>query len=278
MSWEWVTQSVQVALSLLLIARLFPLRRYRIYRIFSAFLLADVAGSLFWFTWTDSYKVRTYVDYRAGWLAGKVAVWVLTVWTIYALLAAISANLQGIYRFSRRVLNISFAVTITIGLLSAVPEYLASGLARPDFGVDVLDKLAVMAVIFDRVLSSVALLVVLCILCLLLWFPVEISRNLAVFTSGFVIYFAAKTALLLGRSFWSHDSTRIVSIAITAVLSVCLAYWAVFISPAGEHVRTRLGHRWQPREQERLIGQLEAMNAALLRASQRKMPPQGVSR
>ncbi len=55
------------------------------------------------------------------------------------------------------------------------------------------------------------------ILLFLLWFPVEISRNLVVFSAGFVVYFAAKTSLLLERSFWSHDSTRIVSMAITSL-------------------------------------------------------------
>ncbi len=131
-----------------------------------------------------------------------------------------------------------------------------------------------MAFILDRVISSTALLALLCVLCFLLWFPVEISRNLAVFTAGFVVYFAAKTSLLLGRSFWSHDINRIVSIATGIIVTICLAYWGIFISAAGERVRTRLGHLWRPEEQERLMGQLEAINASLLRASRRQLSSQ----
>lgn len=274
----WAAQLIEVGLSFLVISRLLSLRLHRVYGVFCAFLLADISGTLIWLADSYLHHSGVDVDYRLGWLPGKVAVWIFTYWTVYALLSAILANFRGILRFSRRLLSTSLVVCIAVGLASAVPEYWASGLSGPQTSADFLQKLVGMALIFDRVMCSAALLVLLVMLCLLLWFPVDVSRNLAVFTSGFVLYFAAKTALLLGRNFWSHDSTRIVSIAITAVLSLCLAYWAVFISAAGEHVRTRLGHRWQPREQERMIGQLEAMNAALLRVSQRKMPPQGVSR
>jgi hypothetical protein len=268
MNWEWIAQIVQVTLGFLLIARLLLLRLHRIYEIFCAFLLVDILGSLFWFIWNDSYSVRSHIDYRSGWLVGRVAFWILMVWTVYALLAAILANLDGIYRLSRKVLKISFAVAIIIGLLSAIPEYWASGVSGPKY-TNPLDKLVGIGMIFDRVLSSAALLVLLAILILLLWFPVQISRNLAVFSAGLLVYFAAKTTVMLGRNFWSHDSTRGVGIAITFAMSVCIAYWAMFISRAGERVRTRPGHAWKPAQQERLMVQLEALNASLLRSARR---------
>jgi hypothetical protein len=124
--------------------------------------------------------------------------------------------------------------------------------------------------VLDRVVCSVALLVLLLILGFLLWFPVQISKNLIVFTTGFLVYFAAKGTLLIMHSVWSHESLSLVSNLIMFVSSACFAYWAIFITLQGETVPVRLGHVWQRHEQERMIGQLEAMNAALLRAAARR--------
>ncbi len=36
-------------------------------------------------------------------------------------------------------------------------------------------------------------------------------------------------------------------------MSLCVAYWAMFISKAGEKVKVRPGHAWEPAQQEHLI-------------------------
>jgi len=102
-----------------------------------------------------------------------------------------------------------------------------------------------------------------------LWFPVRMPRNLAIFSTGFVIWFAAKTGLLLARSYWSPESVDFLSTSMNVILSACFAYWSVFITQQGETAAVRIGHSWHVGEQERLIGQLEAMNTALLRAARR---------
>ncbi len=133
MNWELMAQFAGVGFSFLLIGRLLLLHLHKVYRIFCAFLLADVSGSLFWFIEHYLYPAGSHrqppIDYRVGWLYGKMAVWVFTIWTVYALLGAILKNLHGIRRFSRKVINFSFAVAVVFGLLSAIPEYWASALS-----------------------------------------------------------------------------------------------------------------------------------------------------
>jgi hypothetical protein len=122
----------------------------------------------------------------------------------------------------------------------------------------------------DRVLSSVALLVLVSILVFMFWFPVEVSRNLIVFSTGFLVYFGAKTALRLAGSFGSNENIRLISNLVMFISGACFAYWAMFLSRQGETVPVRIGHSWHRRDQERLIGQLDAMNAALLRGAVRR--------
>jgi hypothetical protein len=49
----------------------------------------------------------------------------------------------------------------------------------------------------------------------------------------------------------------------------CFLYWIVFIDPKGQTAQVRMGHSWRSTEQSKLIQQLEALNLALLRNSQR---------
>ena len=125
-------------------------------------------------------------------------------------------------------------------------------------------------VVLERVISTVALLVLVFILAFILWFPVQMPRNLAVFSVGFIVYFAAITGLLLAQSFWSHGISNGISDAIVMVPTACYAYWAIFITAEGERRSVRIGQEPRQRtDQQRLIGQLEAMNVTLLRAARR---------
>ncbi len=265
MNWARISQDVNIALAVALIVRLLSLRLQRVYRIFSAFLACELLASLLAFF--KSLMPDLLPDYRIMWIVGRAVIWVFTLWTVYALLGAVLANLPGILSFSRKLLNWAFIAAGLLGVLTARPEYYVSGAAA---FVAPIERAVAIGLIVDRVIATVALLVLLSILAFLLWFPVQISKNLIVFTTGFLVYFGAKGTLLLTYSLWSHESLSLISNLILFVSSACFAYWAIFITPEGETVPVRVGHSWQPREQERLIGQLEAINVALLRTATRR--------
>jgi hypothetical protein len=265
MIWGRIAQDVNVALCLALIIRLLVLRLHRVYQIFCLFLLSELFGSLLA---SLTLLIPEWLpDYRITWIVADSMIWICTLWTVYALLDAVLMNLPGILGFSRKLLNSAFISAGILAMLTAPPEYTVSGAAAFP---DPIARTVGIVFVLDRVLSTVALLVLVSILGFLLWFPVEVSKNLIVFSTGFLVYFAAKTALLLTSSVWSHESLRLVSNLMMFISGACFAYWAMFISRQGETVPIRIGHSWQAREQERLIGQLEAMNAALLRSAVRR--------
>jgi len=265
MSWARLAQDINIVLGLILIIRFLVLGLERVYRIFCLFLVVQFLGDLIAFL--ASIEPKYFPDYRLIWMISRAVVWLFTLWTVYALLEAVLSSLPGILRFSRKLLNSAFILSIIVGLLSARPEYSISGLSGES---DPVAQALGVAIVLDRVVCTIALLVLVSILGFVVWFPVEISRNLIVFTTGFLVYFAAKSALLLTRSFWSHESLRLISNLIMFISSACFAYWAVFINRAGAAVAVKIGHSWRRHEQDRLIGQLEAVNAALLRAAARR--------
>jgi hypothetical protein len=153
-----------------------------------------------------------------------------------------------------------------LAALSFSPEYTASGLSTLP---NRIDHALGIAIVLERVIATIALLVFTAILAFVLWFPVQMPRNLAVFSVGLVFYFATNVALLLFHSYFAHHSSRLVNSGLNLVLSACYVYWGLLIRADGEKVTVRMGHSWRKHEQKRLIGQLEALNAALLNAGRR---------
>ncbi len=271
MPWPTIAQYVELGLGFVLIAKLLSLGLHRVYKYLSIFLLADISGDLVWALQIRARGTPFQFDYRIAWLAQRAIIWVFTILTVYALLEAILAQLPGILSFCRRVLKISFLSAIVIALLTALFEYRAalstqilnSGLAHIISG----------AIILDRVIATVALIMLLCTLLFLVWFPVEMSRNLAVFFAGFVAYFAIKASLMLWVSLRSNGapaSIRIANLIGAVLVAAVFAYWSIFIAKAGETIVAKLHIKpWQSRHEDLLVAQLEAMNASLLRAARR---------
>jgi hypothetical protein len=199
-------------------------------------------------------------------MAMRLVAWILTLWMVYAFISAVLHSLPGILNFSRKLLNYILPIAVVLGALSFRPEYTASGLSGMP---DPIDHAVGIAIVLERVIATIALLVFAGILAFVLWFPVQMPRNLAVFSVGLVFYFAAKVALLLFHSYFLHSSADLVNNGISLVLSACYVYWGLFIRADGETAPVRMGHSWHKLDQQRLIGQLEALNAALLGAGRR---------
>jgi hypothetical protein len=96
----------------------------------------------------------------------------------------------------------------------------------------------------------------------LLWFPLRVSRNVAVCIAGFVFYSFQRWAGLLLVNQYPKDA-RLLSAIMSVLLFACLAIWLAAIRPKGEIITTITGHRWNPAESERLLGQLDSINALL---------------
>jgi hypothetical protein len=253
MSVSLLAQYLNVAVATALVIRLVWLGLLGRYRIFGALIAFDAlsSGVILFVPWG-----RPHLDYRAVWLTLQPISWILYVWVVYSVLRQIMFEHRGILSMSRKLFAVCFGASVLIGAISARIEFL---IAHPNVPV-------VLALIGERGFCTVSLLLLCVTLAYLLWFPIFVSRNTALLCTGLLIYFAAKTVLLLARDIWSPDSVRLVSLVLILISTACLTMWAVFLTRAGEYETVRPGHSWKPSEQERLLNQLEAINAALLRS------------
>ena len=258
-------QYISDGLELALVIRLLLLRLHGVYRVFCAFLLFDLFSSAVFFV--TAHLRQPQLDYIIVWITLRPLAWILSLWMVYALLDSILANLPGILRLSRKILNGVFIAALLLALFTAEPEYSASGLAASPHAIN---RLLGLGFVLERAISSAALLALLAMLIFIWWFPVQMPRNLAVFSAGFAAFFATTTSVWLAHTYVSHLQVGFVSQVEVVLHAACFAYWLLALNRAGETKPVRLGHSWGPAEQQRLVGQLEAMNDALLRASRRE--------
>jgi hypothetical protein len=266
--WRNAAQYATEVLAVVLIFRLLWLRDRRtvIYSVFVGFLAVQLAGALAFFAcgrWGHDK-----IDYRIVWTFFTVALDFFCLWLVYSLAKAVLAELPGILRFSRILLYIVFPLAILIAFSTAPGEY---WLTRARNFHDPVDRLMSIWIVADRGISMASVLILIAISAFILWFPVKMARNLAIFSVGLVIYFGSKTGLELLIIYSAPDAqTRsILSTCVSIVLIACFVYWIVFIDPKGQTAQVRLGHGWRLAEQDKLLGQLESINGVLMRSSQR---------
>jgi hypothetical protein len=250
--------SAEIVLACLVLGRLFWLRLHGVYRVFAWFLMVEIptlilsqAGSRWAGRWFP-------IDYRIWWLVVRIPYWILYVWMVYALLQAVMFEYPGVHKLSARVLNGSIAVAAVVGTLTA-----ARSLYLLRLNSDAWQRLEVSGAALERTASIACLILLLGVLGFLLWFPVEVPRNLVVFSITYVVFFAANVA---SYSLYSASSFLAVEWSVLIVSCLCYTCFLVFLSEAGEHAAARIGHSWKPGDRERLLEQLGALNAAVLGA------------
>jgi hypothetical protein len=100
----------------------------------------------------------------------------------------------------------------------------------------------------------------------LAWFPVQIRRSLVAYFLGFVLYFSALWVILLLDI--RHTAQREIAsfnVIFEVITLACIAFWIIGMRKSDEDHTTTTGHRWNPKEMERLKTQLDEINEGLER-------------
>lgn len=195
------------------------------------------------------------VTYGYAWLATEAP-----IVCFYALIAVecytkIFSSLPGIKSLSRRYIKLSLVVALLCALLLLEFEKTPT-------------KVFAYFLTFE---SSVVLSVVIFVLLItayLVYYPVPLTRNVIVYSVGYAVYFLTKAAALFVRNIGSQWN-RPVNTLLIAVSTGCLIFWLFGLIRRGETQSLVIGHKWGSGDEERLLSQLQAINASLSRASRK---------
>jgi hypothetical protein len=99
-------------------------------------------------------------------------------------------------------------------------------------------------------------------------YPISLSRNVVVHTVIYSIFFLSDALVLLGRTLLGYHVGQTSNLVATAIGSACSVAWAVLLTAHGEEVRAQLP-QIRPEAEERILHQLDALNATLLKVSRK---------
>lgn len=190
--------------------------------------------------------------------------WVIDVLVTLELVKLITSRYPGIMSASRIAVKVALAAAIVVALVSATIDLDPNATSNQQ-------QLKALFLV-DRTISVSVLGFLSCIIGFLLWFPVRLSRNVVAYAVGFIILFAAQIMTLLAGNLFGRGTYQALSLLDQTVFVAVACYWAVRMTATNERAQTVVGHAWNRTEENRLIEQLDSINATLMRTSTKGQP------
>jgi hypothetical protein len=242
---------LNIAATFVLIVRLRLIGLHRIYRAFSWYLLVDlVEQTLLLLAHTQRQAAYVY-------MGGQTAAMILLVFVVLELNQFALAAQPAMARFGRRMVGTVLAISGIVPALTLFVFPLVGSMAAPGRSPVLYYFYA-----FERTMDSAVLFFLILVSAFMIWFPVRIPQNVAVYIGGFVAYFLSRWAYVLMMGL-RRDLLAPLNLATLSITLVCFLAWIALLRPEEQAASTVTGHRWNPVEMDRLSGQLAAINAKL---------------
>jgi len=241
-----------LACTAILAIRLFTADLYRRYRVFFFYLVFETLRA------TAVISLGQSSDsYQKFWVVSEPVEWLLYVLVVLEISSLVLQDYKGLSTAGRWVL-----ITAVVGaLLASGISLLAPSLLTGQGPLMRYYYVAERAVYFSLVVF------LLSNLGLLMQYPITLNRNTILHSMVFSVYFLGNTVIYLLLSMRGYDTLPAVVVGMDMITLAALATWLVRLKPAGELSKLRLRPQWMPGKEEDLIGQLNHLNMALLRAT-----------
>ena len=250
----YILQYAQIAGFAILFWRLSTTKLTGIYRYFTAYVVFQIARLI----------LAVFIPYRSNaygnfFFTCEPIVWILSALAIMEVYGIVLRNHPGIATWGRWALAGSIGLSVLLSLCTLFLDYQNASEKYP--------ILANFFLLSRLVTISLLLFVVLITFCLL-WFPIVLNRNTVVHCCVFAGYFLIKSATsVVAGLLLSEHSLVPLNITVQLLVTLCCAAWIVGLSAKGETIPAKIGHYWDPGQEERLMAQLDAINRTLLHSA-----------
>ena len=246
-------ESVSVLCAAVTALKLFKSGLFRRYRFFVAYLVFRVPYGI----------CLLVLDVHSGlyqefWTVTTPVFWILYILVVLELCGLILEKYKGLYTLGRWAMCLGLAVAVTLSLLSLLPHIAP---ATPQ-----LSRIMGYILATERGVDFSLAIFILLILFFLSRYPVHLSRNIAVHSVVFSLFFLSNTLGLLLYSVFGVDVNGEINLFLMGISSACMVAWLVLLNAKGEEVRLS-PLRFGRGDEERILLQLETLNSMLLRVS-----------
>ncbi len=233
--------------------RLYQLDLNRVYRFFFAYLVLTTARSLLLLP----FNVRENT-YALIYLATLPILWVFYILIVLELYSLVLQNYSGIYSLGRWTLYGALFFSVAVSVLTLIPTW-----------GNETSKLLFWSTTVTRGVDFSLVIFLLLILVFLSRYPVALNRNIIVHCIVYTVFFLGTSMTILVRNVVGHELMRPLNIVLQVISAGCYLVWIFCLTRAGESRVTMLRHNWSPDDEQRLIEQLNNINATLLRAARK---------
>jgi hypothetical protein len=241
---------LEIAVLITLCWRLWRDQLQRIYPYFTVYLVLELIQTLI--PVLVPLQTRAYRDLFVISQSLIVAFYALVVLELYSI---ILRDLAGIARVARRYVRITLILAVVIAVLPLPLERNTATMTGYLFA-------------YERTVMLSLVVFLLLIVGFLLYYPVPLGRNVIVYMAGYAAFFLTATTVTLIQNlgyFWD----RLLGGINMGVFVACLILWLLLLNKQGEEKRVVVGHKWNPGDDQRVLAQLAAINASLLRSARK---------
>jgi hypothetical protein len=249
--WEKGVWCLTIGLTAAVLAKLWTTGLIKNYKLLFCYLATDFLSSIIALFIT--YRSAAYGYYYFSAQTLKILIATFMLMEIYAL------ALEGTPALAQFGRNSVGYITAAAGAIPVVGLALnSSGIAHPYFRAFLR---------FEQTINATMAIFLILILMFMAWFPVRLRRNVIAYISGFILWSLSRAISVYIISRWftdkriSHGSDTVQLV----VDLVCLSLWLFGMRREGEVRTAVVGHLWNKAEADRLIEQLDTVNASLAR-------------
>lgn len=239
----------------LLLAKLWRSGLFRVYRWFTFYIAYQFCRYAF----TAPLAKNTSL-YALIYFATEALAWIISALVLFELFNFALEAHAGIRTFGRQVLTGALLVSTLVSVST-----LFMNLSRTGAEASVLESYLIIGRVVN--LSLLGMLIIL--IGFLGYFPVPVNRNTMVHAALFSMYFLAKAIILLSRNLLGGEILAQLNLALFIVATACLFVWSYVLTNAAEQRVVRTSRRTNREEEQRLIAQLDEINATLLRSARK---------
>ena len=225
----------------------------RTYAAFFAYLLfIALRGAV---TWPLDVNQQTYINV---WKLSQPVAWVLYTLIVLELCSLIFKEYRGIQVLGRRTVYGSLAVSLLVSMLIITPVWRNS--REPILGF-------ARFLMIERGVDSALVLLLLLLLIFLAVLPIPLSRNVVIHSVLYSTFFLAGSIATFIANVAGYEIGQVIGACLMGVSALCLVAWIVLLSRQGE---TKIAEFHKPLPaayEERLVEQLESINATMMRAN-----------
>jgi hypothetical protein len=179
---------------------------------------------------------------------------------VFELYGLILERHKGIYSLGRWAMYAGLLVSVTISALALLPRITPQMPQR--------SKFMGYALAGERGVDFSLAIFLLLMMFLLSWYAVPLARNVVVHATIYTVFFLSSEMGLILKTVLGKRNLDALNTGLMAMSSACTLAWFFLLSRNGEEVRVR--QPWiGPEQEERILYQLDALNATLLKAGRK---------